>query len=128
MVPEKRFFNGSSCVGLLVGLYVIQRRRYFGTGGGGRSCCFIAVSYTHLDVYKRQFFIKSKARSSLSSSQIEIPILPPIALVNAVSYTHLDVYKRQAQTGPAVSYDENVMSNHLAMLVDSPALQEIRCV
>ena len=31
----------------------------------------------------------------------------------------------QAQTGPAVRYDENVMSNHLAMLVDSPALQEI---
>ena len=32
---------------------------------------------------------------------------------------------RDAQTGPAVRYDENVMSNHLAMLVDSPALQEI---
>ena len=29
------------------------------------------------------------------------------------------------QTGPAVRYDENVISNHLAMLVDSPALQEI---
>lgn len=32
---------------------------------------------------------------------------------------------RDAQTGPAVRYDENVMNNHLAMLVDSPALQEI---
>ena len=30
-----------------------------------------------------------------------------------------------AQTGPAVRYDENVISNHLAMLADSPALQQI---
>ena len=32
---------------------------------------------------------------------------------------------RDAQTGPAVRYDENVISSHLAMLADSPALQEI---
>lgn len=30
-----------------------------------------------------------------------------------------------AQTGPAVRYDEKVINNHLAMLVDSPTLQEI---
>lgn len=30
-----------------------------------------------------------------------------------------------AQTGPAVRYDENVINNHLAMLADTPALQEI---
>lgn len=30
-----------------------------------------------------------------------------------------------AQTGPAVRYDENVINNHLTMLADTPALQEI---
>ena len=37
----------------------------------------------------------------------------------------IDETARDAQTGPAVRYDENVMNNHLAMLVDSPTLQEI---
>ncbi len=32
---------------------------------------------------------------------------------------------RDAQTGPAVRYDENVMNKHLSMLADSQALQEI---
>ena len=30
-----------------------------------------------------------------------------------------------AQTGPAIRYDENVINNHLTMLADAPALQEI---
>ena len=30
-----------------------------------------------------------------------------------------------AQTGPAVRYDENVINKHLSMLADSQALQEI---
>lgn len=30
-----------------------------------------------------------------------------------------------AQTGPAVRYDENVMNRHLSLLSDSPELQEI---
>ena len=54
------------------------------------------VSYTHLDVYKRQLDISEedannwfndKSATELSVSQ----------LVEAVSYTHLDVYKRQAE-------------------------------
>ena len=51
-----------------------------------------AVSYTHLDVYKRQ---------SLSYKAFYILIVILIALssflvcIIAVSYTHLDVYKRQ---------------------------------
>ena len=43
---------------------------------------------------------------------------------NSLQQFH-ELAPRDAQTGPAVRYDENVMSNHLAMLVDSPALQEI---
>ena len=31
----------------------------------------------------------------------------------------------EAQTGPAVRYDLNVINNHLSMLADTPALQEI---
>lgn len=30
-----------------------------------------------------------------------------------------------AQTGPAIRYDENVINNHLSMLADAPELQEI---
>ena len=44
------------------------------------------VSYTHLDVYKRQTKRISKKRKKK-------PNAPRAA--NAVSYTHLDVYKRQ---------------------------------
>ena len=37
------------------------------------------VSYTHLDVYKRQVYV----------------VFIAVGYVVAVSYTHLDVYKRQ---------------------------------
>ena len=45
----------------------------------------ITVSYTHLDVYKRQLMVLCAAKASM------------MAFINsvAVSYTHLDVYKRQ---------------------------------
>ena len=62
----------------------------------------IAVSYTHLDVYKRQAYtiINKKgatyygiavalARITKAILDDENAVLPP------VSYTHLDVYKRQ---------------------------------
>ena len=42
-----------------------------------------AVSYTHLDVYKRQILNRAKKHFLMRQR------------VNAVSYTHLDVYKRQ---------------------------------
>ena len=42
------------------------------------------VSYTHLDVYKRQIFVHSEHFGY-------------IIVFKSVSYTHLDVYKRQAQ-------------------------------
>ena len=81
-----------------------------------------SVSYTHLDVYKRQVF-----RKSLQQPVVERPLIlelqgadrmsdvfqrvfdwmresvhrvdaPPVARIVAVSYTHLDVYKRQGST------------------------------
>ena len=48
---------------------------------------FESVSYTHLDVYKRQ-----ELHRLITSA-----IAPEAsAVITAVSYTHLDVYKRQA--------------------------------
>ena len=46
-----------------------------------------AVSYTHLDVYKRQSLHSAK-KEMKQSITLTIIIIP-------VSYTHLDVYKRQ---------------------------------
>ena len=53
--------------------------------------CTIPVSYTHLDVYKRQF---QRSRWSMAL----LPYVNRLRYVDgsAVSYTHLDVYKRQA--------------------------------
>ena len=51
-----------------------------------------AVSYTHLDVYKRQEHILKKAPPARQfKAKSEGPA------VKAVSYTHLDVYKRQGE-------------------------------
>ena len=58
------------------------------------------VSYTHLDVYKRQILLghssSSRARqlqtlrqATLSNTRNHLELIIP------VSYTHLDVYKRQ---------------------------------
>ena len=49
---------------------------------GSTDGCTTAVSYTHLDVYKRQ----------AGEISMETPFC-----CDPVSYTHLDVYKRQAQ-------------------------------
>ena len=73
----------------------------------------VAVSYTHLDVYKRQDYIlpfklsKEDAVSALKRHYKGKLLLPKLFRDNnhieelrgiyAVSYTHLDVYKRQAQ-------------------------------
>ena len=46
------------------------------------------VSYTHLDVYKRQLWKNNRYFESIGKSMTS---------ATAVSYTHLDVYKRQIQ-------------------------------
>ena len=53
---------------------------------------YITVSYTHLDVYKRQ--VASHERY-LYRGYLQIAALDMLDNRNAVSYTHLDVYKRQ---------------------------------
>ena len=52
-----------------------------------------AVSYTHLDVYKRQLYFHREGDGVLTGMSN-----PGQAVgFDAVSYTHLDVYKRQPQ-------------------------------
>ena len=63
------------------------------------------VSYTHLDVYKRQIVTFAMTQLAVSATQIRTLLLngrsPRYLLPEAViayipvSYTHLDVYKRQ---------------------------------
>ena len=72
-------------------------------------CCKSPVSYTHLDVYKRQIY-QSKVMSadraleliqdgdyifSAQAAGEPIEIMSHLQHLKAVSYTHLDVYKRQ---------------------------------
>ena len=63
------------------------------------------VSYTHLDVYKRQVLLASvsacAARAAGSSSAKGVSARPAHRAMWAVSYTHLDVYKRQVLGRPS---------------------------
>ena len=52
------------------------------------------VSYTHLDVYKRQPFSTGEAKAQRGVGRREIGH-GHLAWRASVSYTHLDVYKRQ---------------------------------
>lgn len=54
-----------------------------------------------------------------------LPFDVMLPLIDETARKVHELTPREAQTGPAVRYDENVMNNHLSMLVDSPALQEI---
>ena len=61
-----------------------------------------AVSYTHLDVYKRQTLQRAPPlHKRLSPSTGRSPDSP---LCEPVSYTHLDVYKRQPPWGMFFSF------------------------
>ena len=75
---------------------------------------FVTVSYTHLDVYKRQegkmpekavYSLTEAGESEFQRLMFEISSKPiniflDFNAVIAVSYTHLDVYKRQGYVYP----------------------------
>ena len=72
--------------------------------------CIVTVSYTHLDVYKRQdlVVVPPHYEEYLKYSKLAKAIycdytnqVEPYGM-DAVSYTHLDVYKRQAHTNAPV--------------------------
>ena len=58
-----------------------------------------AVSYTHLDVYKRQVLLRLCAATAGWERSVKRLSIERILLckyrITPVSYTHLDVYKRQ---------------------------------
>ena len=58
--------------------------------------CVAAVSYTHLDVYKRQIISCIRLPCSESVSTDATSAFLRFSTFTAVSYTPLDVYKRQA--------------------------------
>ena len=60
------------------------------------SCGSEPVSYTHLDVYKRQLLMHnaSAQNDSLRGEQHDA-VYKCLSDIVTVSYTHLDVYKRQ---------------------------------
>ena len=73
---------------------------------------FGAVSYTHLDVYKRQVLDESNEKIGYKIRQAQQVDRVPYMLV-PVSYTHLDVYKRQSpskMTLPLSSTTQRVQS------------------
>ena len=63
------------------------------------------VSYTHLDVYKRQVYYRDKEISTMKEKELSKIRAKDFGFVfqqthlvsnlTPVSYTHLDVYKRQ---------------------------------
>ena len=61
-----------------VGLHIFQKYLYH----------LKSVSYTHLDVYKRQGLFKEWCFNSF--------VISSLIFSGPVSYTHLDVYKRQS--------------------------------
>ena len=62
------------------------------------SSAVLPVSYTHLDVYKRQvaglLYLVLALLFKLVGAKKVMRFFPPI-VTGPVSYTHLDVYKRQ---------------------------------
>ena len=72
-------------------------------------CCIGPVSYTHLDVYKRQVSeLVSGLRLIRYSGTCRTPYQRRFETCATVSYTHLDVYKRQ---GNGFAYNEtNILS------------------
>lgn len=65
---------------------------------------------------------------ALAGELLEKHKLPFDALLPLIDETARKVHElapTQAQTGPAVRYDENVINKHLAMLADEPSMQDV---
>ena len=60
----------------------------------------VPVSYTHLDVYKRQIYYHAPndVRDALISALLSTEDSGEASNLMSVSYTHLDVYKRQGKS------------------------------
>ncbi len=63
------------------------------------------------------------AAELLAKYQLPFDVMLPLIEETARKIHELD--PREAQTGPAIRNDEQVMNNHLAMLADDPAVQQL---
>ena len=85
--------------------------------------------YLHLAaVYCSNFVNHCYAMSSEILSQHGIPFSVMLPLVDEVAAKVHEVSPKEAQTGPAVRHDENVIRHHLALLGNNPQLQEIYAI
>lgn len=57
--------------------------------------------------------------------EYNLPFDVMLPLIDETAHKVHELAPRDAQTGPAVRYDENVIGKHLSMLAETPALQEI---
>ena len=83
--------------------YIVQDGEIVLNMGSHSAIVLKPVSYTHLDVYKRQVYGKwIRPLLELSREEIEqwLKDCDIRYCVDAVSYTHLDVYKRQVLDDP----------------------------
>ena len=72
----------------------------------------MTVSYTHLDVYKRQGLVDAHYPHRPSAGRD-----PPHEIHRPVSYTHLDVYKRQGYNCDYADLEE-IAENFSSLLLD----------
>ena len=96
---------------------------------------FPTVSYTHLDVYKRQALFTTSTRNAAPSNvfhaaQTKEPYGMPF---NAVSYTHLARYAEYGSTGEGAPITDRVkwakqLTKKEAALYDDCLLYTSRCV
>ena len=54
-----------------------------------------------------------------------VPFSVMLSLIDETAQKVHQLHPRQAQTGPAIRNDQNVIANHLALLKDDPALQQL---
>jgi predicted short-subunit dehydrogenase-like oxidoreductase (DUF2520 family) len=63
------------------------------------------------------------AAQLLEANDLSFDLLRPLIQETAAKIN--DLHPQAAQTGPAVRYDESIISQHLEMMKDNPPLQEI---
>lgn len=85
--------------------------------------------YLHLAaVYCSNFVNHCYAMSEEILRQHDIPFSVMLPLVDEVAAKVHHVSPRDAQTGPAIRHDENVIRHHLSLLENNPRLQEIYAI
>ena len=85
--------------------------------------------YLHLAaVYCSNFVNHCYAMSEEILHQHGLPFSVMLPLVDEVAAKVHQVSPREAQTGPAIRHDENVIRHHLSLLEDNPRLQEIYAI